>query len=176
MALLVLCSLFSALAASAAQQHQKIVPARSTDLRSTIGSAPLPYMLGNGDEDPNGPVTSLHFKDNDTIVATYVVHENKGNPKLSKRGEDQNLPLLLRAIFLDAATGKITTTRDWPSDSRGSIIVTASGGKIITLVGDELTLYGTDLEKVEHKVAAITGRVVGSDTVSYRKEYPHRDS
>jgi len=82
-------------------------------------------------------------------VATYVVHDNKDNPKLSKRGEDQSLPLLLRAIFLDAATGKITTTHDWPSGSRSAIIVTAPGDKIVTRIGDELTLYGTDLEKVK---------------------------
>ena len=145
---LVLCFLISALTVAAAPQHQKVVPAWSTDLRSTIGSTPVPILLGNGDEESNGPVTSLHFKDDNTIVATYVVHEDKSNPKLSNRGEDQNLPLLLRAIFLDAATGKITTTHDWPSGSSDAYIVTASGGKIVTLAGDKLTLYGIDLEKV----------------------------
>ena len=109
---------------------------------------PLPYLLGNGDADPNGPVASLHFKDDHTIVATYVIHSKDTNPRLAKRDEDKNLPLLLRAIFVDTDTGKITKTLDWPAKSRNATVVTVSDGKIVALDGDELTLYG-DLQKLK---------------------------
>jgi hypothetical protein len=82
--------------------------------------------------------------DDDTVVATYVTRE-ESHPVLSGRsGSDPNEPLRLRAIFLDADTGKIRSTQAWPSESRLARIVAANDGKFVVQSGATLTLRSSD--------------------------------
>jgi len=68
------------------------------------------------------------------------------DPKLSRHGApDENLPLRLRAVFLDAITGKVTGTHDWPTDSRYASIVAARDGGFVTQRGTHLSSYSKDL-------------------------------
>jgi hypothetical protein len=134
--------------AAGGTQHGLLIPKWRTDLRAAIGSAPIPYSFGGRIEVKGEPVTSLHFIDNYTLVATFVVHESERNPELP-RHDAANAPLRLRAIFLDALSGKIATSRDWPSDSIRSIIVTTLDREILIQTGDELALYGSDLQKLK---------------------------
>ena len=60
-----------------------------------------------------------------------------------------SLPLHLRAVFLDAASGKIKATPDWPVESRAASIVAAHDGKIVTQTGGELILYSPDLKELK---------------------------
>lgn len=139
---------FLSSASGAAAQHNEPVTAKwRVDLRSAIGNAfPLGTVLGHGREYQHAPRTSLCFTDNNTIVATFVILEGEGNPKVSRRdASDESLPLRLRAVFLDAATGKVTANTDWPSQSRYAAIVATHDGKFVAQTGDELTLYSSGL-------------------------------
>lgn len=129
-------------------QGAALLPVWRTDLRPTVGSAPLPfvYLTSAGEAQTPGVVSSLWFSNDDTVVATFVVGETKGKPQLSRRGNfDNTPPLRLRAIFLDASTGKITNAASWPTESRASRIIAAREGKMVTWGGSDLALYAPNL-------------------------------
>jgi hypothetical protein len=119
----------------------------SADLRAPVGSAPLGLVVGRGRETALQPKTSLWFVGNNTVVATFVTREEK--PALSSHdSSDTNLPLRLRALFLDASTGKVMSTQAWPSESRFAGIVATNDGNFITQRGVVLTLYSPDAKEV----------------------------
>ena len=125
----------------------------STDLRAVLSNPPVGVVVsGRGHEYQHLPKTSLWFTDNDTVVATFVVQEGgaaKDGPRLSRRDAlDQSSPLHLRTVFLDATSGKIKTTPDWPTKSRFASIVAAEGGKFVTQSANDLTLYAADLSQL----------------------------
>jgi hypothetical protein len=94
------------------------------------------------------PRTSLWFITNDTIVATLVTRED--NLGLSSRdGSDSTLPLRLRPVLINAATGKVIAIPDWPINSRNAGIVVAHDGRFIVQAGSELTLYALDLRRLK---------------------------
>ncbi|MGA8501284.1 MAG: hypothetical protein WB683_07030 [Candidatus Sulfotelmatobacter sp.] len=124
--------------------NQTIAAKWTADLRPAIGGEPLGLVLGRKRERQGKPKTSLWFLDDGTVVATYVTRE-ESHPVLSGRGgSDPNEPLRLRAIFLDADTGKIRSTQAWPSESRLARIVAANDGKFVTQRGTTLTLHSSD--------------------------------
>lgn len=123
-----------------------ITPTWILDLRPAVGSEPLGLVVGRGHETRLQPKTSLWFVDNNTVVATFVTHEEK--VALSSRDSDVNLPLRLRAIFLDASSGKVTSIQAWPSDSRFAGIVAVNDGSFITQRGNVLGLYSSDAKEV----------------------------
>jgi len=55
----------------------------------------------------------------------------------------------LRAIFLDAGTGKVTSTQAWPSESRIAGIVAANDGKFVTQTGTTLALHSSDAKELK---------------------------
>jgi len=121
----------------------------SADLRPAIGSAPLGLVFGRRREREGKPRTSLWFLDNNTIVATFVTREGANRSLSSRDSSDPNLPLRLRAIFLDAGTGKVTSTQAWPSESRIAGIVAANDGKFVTQTGTTLTLHSSDAKELK---------------------------
>ena len=124
--------------------NQTIAARWTSDLRPAIGGEPLGQVFGRKGERQGKPTTSLWFLDDGTVVATYVTRE-ESYPVLSGRsGSDPNEPLRLRAIFLDADTGKIRSTQAWPSESRLARIVAANEGKFVTQRGTTLTLHSSD--------------------------------
>jgi hypothetical protein len=126
--------------AAVAQHNEPVTAKWRVDIRPAIGGTPLPVVWGRVQEFKGPPKTSLWFTDNNTLIATFVTREGKGNPKVSRRdASDETLPLRLRAVFLDAATGRITDTTDWPSQSRDAAIVATHDGKLVAQTGDELT-------------------------------------
>lgn len=140
-------SVISARGAAAAPQRASITAKWSVDLRSAVGSAPLGLVVGHGHETKLQPKTSLWFLDNNTIVATFVTREDKTT--LSRRDSmDENLPLRLRAVFLDAGTGKTTAASLWPTASRFAGIVAVHDGKFVTQRGTTLTLYSPDAKEL----------------------------
>jgi hypothetical protein len=106
-------------------------------------------VFGRKRERHGKPRTSLWFLDDSTIIATFVTQEG-ANPSLSSRdSSDPNQPLRLRAILLDADTGKVRSTQAWPSESRLAEIVTANGGKFVTQTGTTLTLHSSDAKELK---------------------------
>jgi len=119
----------------------------SADVHAAVGSAPLSLVVGRGRETHLPPRTSLSFLDDGTIVATFVTRE--GNPTLSGRdSSDSNLPLRVRAVLLDAGTGKIVGTPAWPTESRFAGIVSARDGMFVLQTGTALTLYSSDSKEL----------------------------
>jgi hypothetical protein len=128
--------------------NQTITARWTSDLRPAIGGDPLGLVPGRKREWQAKPRTSLWFLDDGTIIATYVTKE-EGHPVLSGRsGSDPNQPLRLRAIFLDADTGKVTSTQVWPSESRYAGIVATNEGTFVTQRGTTLTLYSSDAKEL----------------------------
>jgi hypothetical protein len=119
----------------------------SADLRAAVGSAPVGLVVGRGHETALQPKTSLWFVDNNTVVATFVTREENGSLS-SHDSANVSLPLRLRAIFLDASTGKVMSIHAWPSQSRFAGIVAANDGNFITQRGVILTLYSPDAKEV----------------------------
>lgn len=145
---LFLCLLTSAAVATASPRLATVMPAWHVELRSAIGGTPLPYVYGGRYEIKNPlPMTSLWFTDNETLVATFVIqHRVRTSEPAHRSGtNDTSLPLLLRAIFLDPATGKVTANIAWPTEHRYSKIVAAYDRRLVVQRGNELTLYSPEL-------------------------------
>ena len=128
---------------------QPISPKWTATLRAAIGSAPLAVAVGQH-EHAGKPKTSLWFIDNGSLVVTFVTRRDQPSPNLSRHGTlDDSLTLRLRALLLDVATGRVTTTTDWPVESRFASIVATHGRRLVTLTGDDLVLYSADLKEIK---------------------------
>jgi hypothetical protein len=151
-----------------ASQEESISPKWSADLHTAIEGAPLGVVAGGkGHEYEYKPQTSLWFTDNDTIVVTFVIRRGDGSPKLAHHGvSDENLPLRLRALFLDAATGKIRAMTEWPAESRRASIVAAHDGKFVTQTGENLIQYSSDMKELRRLSTPPVEPMEGSDLVS----------
>ncbi len=124
--------------------NQTIAVRWTSDLRPAIGGEPLGQVFGLKGERQGKPTTSLWFLDDGTVIATYVTREESRPVVSGRSGSDPNEPLRLRAIFLDADTGKIRSTQAWPSESRLARIVAANEGKFVTQSGTTLSLRSSD--------------------------------
>lgn len=135
----------------AAPQVGSVSPTWSADVHSAIGGSPIGVVGGGkGHEYEYQPRTTIWFTDNDTVVTTFATRPGGGSPKLSRRSaSDPSLPLRLRAVFLDATTGKVKTATDWPARSRSSGIVATEDGKFVTQSGNDLILYAADLRELK---------------------------
>lgn len=126
-------------------KHGTVDPTWRSDLTDVVGGVSLGKVFGRVREYQGLPQASLWFTNNDTLVATFVTREGQRN--LSNRDAlDATLPLRLRPVFLDANTGKVLATLDWPTDSRNAGIIAVHDGKFVTQRGNELTLYTPDLK------------------------------
>ena len=131
-----------------APKPDSVSPFWNTDLHAAVGSLPLGLIVGQGHETTLQPKTSLWFCDNDTIVATFVTQEEKATLS-SRDNSDPNQPLRLRGIFVDANTGKITSTRVWPTSSRFAGVVAATDQGFVTQRGITLTLYSSGARELK---------------------------
>jgi hypothetical protein len=118
----------------------------NADLRAAVGIA-LGAEVGHAHA-PQRSKISLWFLNNSSIVATFVTRE--GKPHLSVRdNSDENLPLQLRAVILDAGTGKITDIETWQTEFRFAGIVAVHDGKFVTQRGPTLALYSSDAKELK---------------------------
>jgi hypothetical protein len=143
-------------------RRETVSPTWRADLRSNIGGKPIGVVVGRGRETELAAQTSLQFLDNNTIFATFVIRDSAENPRLSRRGAgaEEILPIRLRAIFLEASSGRVLTTRDWSSDSRYAAIVAVYRGKFVIQIGNELILYSPDLKELT-KLSLPSGTEIG---------------
>ena len=78
-------------------------------------------------------------------MVTFVTRvEAEGLPRRDR--PDASLPFRLRALFIDAATGKVRTDRGWPTASARSCVLPSLGGKFVVFTPDKLMLYSPSLE------------------------------
>jgi hypothetical protein len=149
--LLLMHFLSSASQSSVGEHVESISTKWTVDLRAAIGSPPIGMVVGaHGHEYKHLPKTSLWFTDNNTVVATFVTREDKSPAKLSQHdSKDESLRLRLRAVFVDAASGKIQAVPNWSAGSRDASIVVVDDGRFVTRTGDKLTLFSSDLRELK---------------------------
>ena len=124
-----------------------IGPAYRIDLRSVLKANAVPQLSTR--ETPWVPVITLAFLNDERLVATFVVPA-KVAPGLTARDRpDAASPFRLCAVVLDASTGRVLATPEWPSNSRAAGIVAANDRGLVIEIGVGLTLLSPDLTAVE---------------------------
>jgi len=94
---------------------------------------------------PHDPVSYLA---GGQIVVTFVTRvAPEGVPRRDQ--PDESLPFRLHALFIDAATGKVRTEREWPTASARSCVLPSPGGKFLVFTPDKLLLYSPSLELLQ---------------------------
>lgn len=144
----ILITAFSLTNASAAKKPQRTVTAAyRIDLRSVQRSAPLPQL---GTRETNWiPIVTMEFLNNQRLAATFVV-QSGGKPGLARRDEkNANMPLRLRAVVIEASTGKLLANPEWPAYSRAAGIVAANDKGFVIDDGRDLTLLSADLRPLK---------------------------
>src|ERR1700722_7757795 len=90
------------------------------------------------------PLGQFSFTEPDRIVVTFVSHIS--SDALSIRDKPDRSSLRLHAFFLDARTGQLQTTQEWPTPSLRSGIIPTTEGKFIVVRPDKLVLYSSGLQ------------------------------
>lgn len=91
---------------------------------------------------------TVDFVSENTVVATFVTHENVPEPQ--KRDDPNHLrPYRLHAIFLDSATGKVLKTLDWPADDPNIGIFPRYDGSFLLFSTERIVLYSADWKPVK---------------------------
>lgn len=143
--LLLTCFHIDALAAQA--PGSSIAPAYRIDLRPVV-KAEAVSQLGTR-ETPWVPVITLHFLDSQRLAATFVT-QSRANPGLATRGSpDAASPFRLRGVVLEASTGAVRATPEWPIDVRAAGIVAANDRGVVTEIDNQLTLLSPELRPMK---------------------------
>jgi hypothetical protein len=88
------------------------------------------------------------FSDADVLVATFITRETLTT--LARRDQPgEPLPLRLHAVFLDAGTGKVQASKEWPITRPRGGVVAAGDGRFAVLAPALVALYSPSLELVK---------------------------
>jgi len=86
---------------------------------------------------------TISFVSDDIIAATFITREDI--PNLQRREDPNHLrPYRLHAVFLDAATGKILHTLDWPTDDPNAGLFPRREGGFLLLTVEHIVSYSAD--------------------------------
>jgi hypothetical protein len=95
------------------------------------------------------PVVTVGFLNNERLAVTWVARANATPTPTNLHESNAAVPFRLRAAVIDVSTGKILTTREWPSRSRAAGIVAANDAGFVVETGGELTLISPDLMPIK---------------------------
>lgn len=87
------------------------------------------------------------FISGETVVPTWLSRQDLTSAVPAGETPTQ-IPQRLQALFVDAATGKVRTTKEWPTASEVGRIIPAVNGKFIVLTVDKSTLYSPSFHPV----------------------------
>lgn len=147
MSLAVLCLTTCLTSSAQTVLSSDIGAAYRVDLRSVLKANALP-QLGTR-ETPWVPVITLAFLNNERLAATLVVPAKVAPGLTTRDAPDAASPFRLCAVILDASTGRVLTTPEWPSNSRAAGIIAANDRGLVIEKGVEITLLSADLTPVE---------------------------
>src|SRR5579864_1024332 len=86
---------------------------------------------------------TISFVSADIIADTFITREDI--PKLQRREDPDHLrPYKLHAVFLDATTGKVLRTLDWPTDDPNAGLFPRHDGGFLVLTSDRILSYSED--------------------------------
>jgi len=120
-----------------------IGPACRVDLRSVVKAEPVPTLGTRGT--PWVPVITLHFLDNERFVATLVTPASPSPGVAARSSPDAASPFRLSGVVIEASTGKVLATPEWPSNVRAAGVVAANDRGFVTQIGSHLTLFSNSL-------------------------------
>jgi len=142
---------FCRISSPASEAPRTVVrPAYRIDLRSVIDGPFVIEPIGHPESRVGLPIRSVCFLDDQRLAVT-VVTQAKGKPELAMRGEPSpSSAFRLNAAILEASSGKVLGTPEWPSNSRYAGIVAANDKGFVTQRGGELTLFGPDAKPIRH--------------------------
>lgn len=106
----------------------------------------IPPQLGHVEQEgwSQLSIESICFLERDAVVVSFVTREAPA--ALPRRGQTgESMQFRLHALFIDTKTGRVQTTREWPTASVRSRVLAAPGGKFVVLTPDQLLLYSADL-------------------------------
>lgn len=129
-------------------------PIWQLDLRG-LGFAPLQQRYEGGESWFR--TNALCFVGKDYAVVNFVTREvASGLPR--RNSPDESLPYRLHALFLDASSGAIQATREWPTASQSTAVLPATQGNFIVLTPDKLWLYSADFRLLSERTLALSNR------------------
>jgi hypothetical protein len=148
------------------ESYSTISPAHRIDLKSVLKADAVPQLGAR--EAPWVPIITLHFLDNERLAATFVIPAKKTAPKLATRAqEDGSSPFRVRTAVINASTGRVLATPEWPSNSRAAGIISADDRGFVTQTGGKLTLVSPELKAVKQMnlptCAVDNGKASGGD-------------
>jgi hypothetical protein len=94
---------------------------------------------------------TVDFLSEDVVVANFVTRQSE--PDLPKR-DDPNRPRrdILHAIFMDATTGQVLKTMEWPTDNSGAGIFPRYDGSFLYFSPERIVLYSREWAPVKELV------------------------
>jgi hypothetical protein len=106
------------------------------------GNSPLQWQRGLGSFD------TVDFVSDGVVAATFVTQEPAAG--LQRRNElNRARPYRLHAIFMDAATGAVLKTLEWPGDDLKMGIFPRYDGSFVFFSTEHLVLYSPDWKPVK---------------------------
>jgi len=115
---------------------------------------------------------TISFLSDNVVAATFVGRENI--PDLQRREDPNHVrPYRLHAIFLDASTGKVLHTLDWPLDDPNAGIFPRHDGGFLLVTAGKIAGYSTDWTQLKeipfsdlHPMTATLGGIAESPNAS----------
>ena len=104
----------------------------------------VPYTVHDAGINRRGPLGQFSFSQDDQIIVTFASHTLPGT--LSRRDEPDLSGFRLHALFVNARTGQLLTTKEWPTSSLRSGIIPATKGNFLIVRPDRLILYSPDFQ------------------------------
>lgn len=91
---------------------------------------------------------TVDFLSESVVAATFITREDVS--ELQRRDDPSRArPYKLHAVFLDASTGKVLKTMDWPVDDPVAGIFPRFDGSFLFFTNSQIVLYSADWSKVK---------------------------
>jgi hypothetical protein len=115
---------------------------------------------------------TISFLSDNIIAATFVTREDI--PNLQRRDDPNHVrPYRLHAIFLDASTGKVLHTADWPLDYPNAGVFPRHNGGFLLITAEKIASYSADWTHLNeipfsdlHSMTATLGGIAESPNAS----------
>jgi len=109
-----------------------------------------PFGYGSASKIPMLPryreaVERIFFTSDDVLTATFVTPVADTSPAVGSRPR-RAAAWRLHAVFIEATTGRVRTTKEWPIASPKCQVLPVAGGALLLFAPDRLVLYSPDLE------------------------------
>ncbi len=167
------CSLFLATTTLAQKPKMKDVHASSDHPLWRVDLQSQGYPANSADLQRHrnfANFDTISFISDTILAATFVTRENI--PDLQRRDDPNHLrPYRLHAIFLDALTGKVVHTLDWPIENPSAGIFPRAAGGFLLFTTEKITSYSADWNQLKelslsdlHSATADLGGIAESPT------------